>query len=61
MITFANNNKFYAKYYNDTTDNEVIRMVVNNFQDRVNEHTNEPILYPIATSSLFHRMQKDPL
>lgn len=61
VITYANNNKFYAKYYNDTTDNATIKMVVQNFTERAEDCSNKPILRPIEAGLLFRLMKTDPL
>ena len=61
VITSANNNKFYAKYYNDTIDNATIKLVIQNFKERTKECSNKPILRPIDASSLFQLMKTDPL
>lgn len=61
VITIANNNNFYAKYYNDTIDNETIRMVVSNFQNRSQKSSNKPKLHPIEAEEIFRLMRTDTL
>jgi NTE family protein len=61
VITFANNNKFYAKYYNDTIDNETIRMVISNFAERSQKRSSQPKLRPIETEKVIQLMQTDTL
>lgn len=56
IITSANN-QFYAKYFNDTADNEAIKLVVNNFYERSEHKSNKPIFKPIPTSELFDAMK----